>query len=150
MRPSLDTVMLDIAKCLAQRATCSKLAVGCVLTDKHGRIIGSGYNGVPRGIAHCIDKPCAGATAPKGEDLCQAVHAEQNALLTCRDPEQIATCYTTHAPCLRCTKMLLNTSCLSIIYANNDYETAAKDLWLSSKRSWQQLFAYTGTPRPTV
>lgn len=150
MRPSLNAIMLGIAECLAQRATCSKLAVGCVLTDKHGRIIGSGYNGVPRGIEHCIDVNCAGATAPKGADLCQAVHAEQNALLTCRDPEQIAVCYTTHAPCLRCTKMLLNTSCLSIIYANEAYEPAAKALWLSTKRSWQQRFAYTGSPRPIV
>jgi dCMP deaminase len=141
VRPSIDTVMLGVALCLAHRATCKKLAVGCVLTDKYGRIIGSGYNGVPRGMAHCIDTPCAGADAPKGADLCQAVHAEQNALLTCRDSEQIVTCYTTHAPCLRCTKMLLNTSCTTVIYHNNDVEIAAKKIWLASGRAWLQINA---------
>lgn len=150
MRLSIDTVMLAIASCLAQRATCSKLAVGCVLVDRHNRIIGSGYNGVPRGIQHCIDKPCAGANAPKGADLCQAVHAEQNALLTCKDPEQIYTCYTTHAPCLRCTKTLLNTSCTRIVYANSDYEETAKELWLSAMHVWQHLDIYTGSPKSIV
>lgn len=150
MRPSLDTVMLEVASSLAQRATCAKLAVGCVLTDRHGRILGAGYNGVPRGLPHCIDVPCAGACAPKGSDLCQSVHAEQNALLTCKDPEQIYTCYTTHAPCLRCTKMLLNTSCLQLIYTSSDFEPAAKDLWLSAKRAWHQVGSYTNTPKPTA
>jgi len=141
MRPDLATVMLAIAACLAQRATCSKLAVGCVLVDRQGRIIGSGYNGVPRGMTHCTDVACAGFSAPKGSDTCIAVHAEQNALLVCRDPEQIETCYTTHAPCLRCTKMLLNTSCEAIVYTNAAFEAPAKALWLAGKRFWHQVAA---------
>lgn len=131
--------MIEIALCLAQRATCVKLAVGCVLTDKHSRIIGSGYNGSPRGIEHCTSTACAGACAPAGSDLCIAVHAEQNALLVCCNPEQVITCYTTHAPCLRCTKMLLNTSCERIIYFNTDFEAPAKALWTSAGRRWTQL-----------
>jgi dCMP deaminase len=138
-RPSIDEVMIGVALCLSHRATCAKLAVGCVLTDRHGRIIGSGYNGVPRGMQHCIDTPCAGADAPKGADLCQAVHAEQNALLNCRDPEQIRTCYTTHAPCLRCTKMLLNTGCKTIIFHDGAFEEPARQLWNAANRGWMQL-----------
>ena len=89
MRPALDTTMIAIAQILAQRATCSKLAVGCVLTDRQGRILATGYNGVPRGCPHCIDVPCPGANAPAGADLCEAVHAEQNALLQCKDIDKI-------------------------------------------------------------
>lgn len=140
-RPSLDTVMLGVAMYLAHRATCAKLAVGCVLTDKHGRIIGSGYNGVPRGMVHCTDCACAGAAAPAGSDLCISVHAEQNALLNCRDPEQIETCYNTHAPCLRCAKMLLNTSCTRIVYHEDKLELPAKALWLAAGRTWEQVHA---------
>lgn len=139
LRPSLDGVMLGIAMCLAHRATCAKLAVGCVLTDKHGRMIGSGYNGVPRGMPHCTDTPCAGVCAPAGSDTCIAVHAEANALLNCRDPEQIDTCYTTHAPCLRCTKTLLNTSCKRIVYHEDKLEKPAKALWLAAGREWLQI-----------
>ena len=145
MRPSIDEVMLGVAMCLAQRATCHKLQVGCVLVDQFGRIIGSGYNGSPRGMAHCIYEPCDGAFAPSGSDLCIAVHAEANALLNCRDPEKIFTCYTTHAPCLRCAKTLLNTGCGRIVYVEDKYELAAQKLWLDAKRSWEQLKQPTGS-----
>jgi dCMP deaminase len=138
MRPCKDTVMLQIAKVLASLGTCRKLQVGCVLVDVRYRITGTGFNGVPRGLQHCIDVACAGAALPKGSDTCIGIHAEQNALLTCRDPEQIYACYTTHAPCLRCTKTLLNTSCQFIIYQNTEYEAPAKALWESTGRVWQQ------------
>jgi len=129
--------MLQIAKVLAQRATCIKLAVGCVLTDSGGRILGSGYNGVPRGCKHCIDFPCPGAAAPKGADLCQAVHAETNALLVCRDIASIHTAYVTHAPCLRCTKTFLNTGLQRVVFRHAyEVEPAAEALWASANREW--------------
>jgi dCMP deaminase len=131
MRPSLGNTMLGIASLLAQRATCSKLKVGCVLVDASGRILSTGYNGVPRGCPHCIDVPCAGANAPAGADLCEAVHAEQNALLQCKDVDKIDTCYVTHMPCMRCIKQLMNTSCTSIFYIHGaNSQPAARDLWL--------------------
>ena len=138
MRPSIDVVMLGIAYCLAQRATCAKLAVGCVLTDANGRIIGSGYNGVPRGMVHCTTDPCLGAHMPKGSDTCEAVHAEANALINCRNPDLIYSCYTTHAPCLRCIKTLLNTNCSRIIFHEPGFEHNARDLWLRGGREWER------------
>jgi len=140
-RPSLDQVMLGVALCLSRRATCTKLAVGCVLTDSRGRIIGSGYNGVAHGMPHCIDTPCAGHGTPSGSNSCVAVHAEMNALINCSDPSKIRTCYTTHAPCLQCTKTLLNTDCQRLIFSNNAFEVPAKELWLSSGRFWEQIRA---------
>lgn len=63
---------------------------------------------------------CAGATALSGDslDACEAVHAEQNALLQCRDVWAIETCYTTTSPCVTCAKLLLNTACARIVYAD--------------------------------
>lgn len=130
--------MLTVAGVLKARATCGKNQVGCVLTDKFNRIIGSGYNGVPRGYIHCTEIACPGRFEPKGSDTCQAVHAEQNALLTCRDPYAIDTCYVTCPPCLRCTKLLLNTSCRRIFYMYGDEEPHAKQMWESSSRIWQE------------
>jgi dCMP deaminase len=136
-RPSLDTTMLQVAAVLAQRATCAKLSVGCVLVDADGRILGTGYNGVPTGMSHCTDRHCPGVHAPKGADLCEAVHAEQNALLQCRDVSRIHTCYVTHVPCLRCMKTLLNTSCSRIIASDiTNAEFAALDLWARAGRSF--------------
>lgn len=122
--------MLEIARVLSKRGTCVKLEVGCVLTDINGVILSTGYNGVPRSMAHCIAGPCAGASAPKGADLCEAVHAETNALLACPDVNKIHVCYTTHVPCMRCMKELLNTSCKTIFYLHDEFEeVAAVGLW---------------------
>ena len=138
MRPNLMETMLQVAAVLARRATCRKLAVGCVLTDGRGRIQSTGYNGTPRGLKHCTDEACPGACAPKGSDLCEAVHAEQNALLQCKDVNNIYVCYVTHFPCMRCVKTLLNTGCQWIVVPHSgrvddpmpDYEPAAYDLWV--------------------
>lgn len=132
MRPALGTTMLEIALSLSRRATCPKLSVGCVLVDLKGRILATGYNGVPRGVRHCVDHPCPGAFAPRGADLCQAVHAESNALIQCKTPDLIYACYTTHVPCLRCMKELMNTSCQQIFYLIDEFaEPEALALWKS-------------------
>jgi len=139
VRVDLDYTMLHVALVLSQRSTCVKLRVGAVLTNEKGIILGTGYNGVPRSMKHCIDAPCSGASAPKGADLCEAVHAEQNALLQCKDTEAIVNIYVTHAPCMRCTKLLLNTRCAYVYFLDgSNQEASARDLWLRAGRYWLQ------------
>lgn len=118
-RPSLDEYYLNIAREVASRGTCARRTVGCVLVDFRGRTLSTGYNGPPSGSPNCTDVPCAGATAPSGQglDLCEAVHAEMNALLTCHDTQKIWTCYVTHSPCVTCVKLLLNTSCNRVVFS---------------------------------
>lgn len=130
-RISRTQLYLDIAHSIAQRATCARRKVGCVLVDFRGRILSTGYNGVPSGWPHCIDSPCAGAHYPSGQglDKCEAIHAEQNALLNCPDVTAINTAYVTDSPCVHCVKLLLNTSC-QFIYFSREYPHAeAKTLW---------------------
>lgn len=139
MRPTIQTTMLGIAELLAQRATCRKLRVGAVFVDYYHKILSTGYNGVPNGMTHCIDTPCPGVHAPKGADLCEAVHAEQNALIQCRAIDRFWIAYLTHAPCMRCTKMLLNTPCQGIIFLDDTHlELPARELWLSAARTWHK------------
>ena len=138
MRPTLDATMLSMALVLSHRATCQKLSVGCVLTDVDGVIVGTGYNGVPRGRQHCMDVPCPGVGSAKGADLCEAVHAEMNALLS-PAAHKAYHCYVTHAPCSRCLKVLLNTSIQHIVFLNGEaLEDSAKRLWMEAGREWYQ------------
>ena len=83
---------------------------------------------------------CPGADSPSGTNLdaCQAIHAEQNALLQCKDVYSIHTCYVTASPCVTCTKLLLNTGCQRIVFVEEYPQPAAKDLWVSSGRQWSQ------------
>ncbi len=129
---------LGVAFVVANRSTCPRRSVGCVLTDKDNLILSSGYNGVAAGLPHCNEFPCAGVSYEKGQglDKCEAIHAEQNALLQCRNYKQIHTCYVTVSPCIHCLKMLLNTSCQRIVYAAEYYHADARRLWVDAGREW--------------
>ena len=95
-RPDKDTYYLDIALAVAKRSTCLRRRYGAVIV-KDDVIIATGYNGSPRGEVNCCDCGiCKRADKPRGEgyELCPAVHAEQNALLTVdRAHSQGATLY---------------------------------------------------------
>lgn len=142
-RPSKHETFIEVARVLAKRATCSRRQVGCVLVDVHGRILSTGYNGNPPGLPHCIDKPCAGSQCPSGQglDLCEATHAEINALLFCPDIKKIHTAYLTVSPCIQCVKALATTSC-NEIYFIEEYVGAhsrAKEIWCNGTRGWNKL-----------
>jgi dCMP deaminase len=137
-----DWVFMRIAQELASLSTCRRRLVGCVLTDTNQRIIGTGFNGVPRGYVHCtVDTPCPGVNLPTGTglELCQSIHAEQNALIHCRNNDQIHIAYCTTAPCMHCVKILLNTNCNRIIFRAVYGDEAAENLWRQSGRGWTWL-----------
>jgi dCMP deaminase len=123
------------------RGTCSRRKVGCVLADQRNRILATGYNGVASGLPHCIDHPCPGANLPSGTglNLCQAIHAEANALISCRNPEDIYTCYSTASPCEQCIRFLLNTSCKRIVFAEIYPHIESERLWASQGREWVHI-----------
>lgn len=137
MRISKDDWAMAIAMITTQRSTCSRRHVGCVLLDVHNHILSTGYNGVASGLKHCNENcsTCPGLHAKSGTNLdgCEAIHAEQNAMLQVSNMFSIDTCYTTTSPCMTCMKMLLNTSCHTIHYIH-DYDDNAKNLWISSGR----------------
>ena len=146
MRPSKDKTFLSIAKKLAKRGTCIRKQVGCVLVDELGQILSTGYNGVARGLPHCNDiyhgsdatsgdrvatypNKCAGADHDSGQglEICEAIHAEQNALLQCFDVQHIHTVYCTASPCRHCMKLIMNTGAKRVVFLE-EYSQSSKDL----------------------
>lgn len=81
---------------------------------------------------------CSGAEAPSGQNLdgCQAIHAEQNALLQCRDVYDIHTAYVTASPCVTCVKLLLNTGCQRIVYDEPYPHGSSELIWVRAGRIW--------------
>ena len=134
-RPSKAATFLKMALVLSEQGTCIRRKVGVIFTDDKHHIISAGYNGGAPGLSHCIDIPCLGASMPTGEglDMCEATHAEQNALMWCSDVNKIHSIYVTTFPCIHCIKMLMNTSAVSIYYiydyAHNEH---SKRLWMDS------------------
>ena len=121
-RPSWDQYFMEMAVPTSRRSTCMRRQVGAVIVkDKH--IIATGYNGAPRGIAHCAERGgCIREKlgVPSGErhELCMALHAEQNAIIqaaTLGQSIEGATIYVTHQPCVICAKMIINAGIRRIV-----------------------------------
>lgn len=130
---------LILTRVLSLRASCSRRKVGCVLVDDKSHILSTGYNGTPMGMSNCSsNEKCPGGDCKSGEGLhlCQAIHAEQNALLQCPDVNKIEKAFVTTSPCITCTKLLLNTGCKEIIFLEEYPGNEAKDFWEMSGRKW--------------
>jgi dCMP deaminase len=140
MRPCKNLYFMCLADLASTRATCLKRAVGCVLVDQRGHVLSMGYNGVSSGMPHCNEEnPCHNWDLPPGQDSCEAVHAEQNALLQCRDPWSIDTAYVTLSPCKACLKLLMNTSCQRIVFRAEHSDPWPKAQWEKMGRTWVHL-----------
>jgi dCMP deaminase len=125
-RPSWDEYFMNIAKVVASRSNCMKRKVAAIIVrDK--RVVSTGYNGTPRGTRNCNEGGCPRcnnlATSGTALDECLCSHGEENAIVqasyhgvSLKD----AVIYTTFAPCLQCTKMIINSGIREVIF-NMDY-----------------------------
>lgn len=107
-----SNMLIQIARIIAERSTCSRAQVGCVIA-RNSRIISMGYNGAPSGIAHCKHK--------KDNPCLEAVHAEMNAIaFAARYGISVEGCvlYTTLSPCKPCAQLIINAGINCVIYAN--------------------------------
>lgn len=132
VRPSWDEYFLQLADLVATRSTCLRRHVGAVLV-KEGRIIATGYNGAPRGMAHCLEIGCLrdemGIPSGQRYELCRGVHAEQNAIINAAY-YGVATdnsiLYCTNQPCIICARMIINAGIKAVIHRGNFTDELAK------------------------
>lgn len=105
---------MQVARTVATRATCPRAQVGCVIVREH-RILTTGYNGAPRGVAHCTEVGCTMRDA----HCVRATHAEANAVVQGALHGvglQGGTAYCTHQPCVGCSKLLISAGIVTIVY----------------------------------
>lgn len=117
MRPTRDEIMMEVAHSFAKLGTCDRLQVGAVI-HRHGRVMATGYNGVPAGLPHCDhanDQPEVGE-----ERGCQiAVHAEANTIaFSAKYGLSVSGCdlVVTHMPCIDCAKLIVNAGLVSVTF----------------------------------
>ena len=134
MRPAWDDYFMEIAHMVATRSTCLRRAVGAVLI-KEKRILTTGYNGAPSGLAHCEEVGCLRELqqVPSGQrhELCRGLHAEQNAILQAAlygVPIAGATLYCTTQPCVVCAKMLINARIREVVITDSYPDKMSADL----------------------
>lgn len=138
-RPAWDEYFLEMAGLVAKRSTCLRRSVGAILV-KDKRILATGYNGAPKGLAHCLDVGCLREKLkiPSGQrhELCRALHAEQNALIQASlygISVKGSTLYATCQPCVICAKMLINAGIIEIVIADGYPDKMAMDFLQQAK-----------------
>ena len=114
-RLSWDEYFAKIVEVTAERSSCERLHVGCILV-KDNRIVSQGYNGFLPGCPH--------KSVVRNNHEQATVHAEQNALCDCAKRgvscvESVA--YVTHYPCIICARLLLAAGIKEIKYLH-DYK----------------------------
>ena len=98
----LDRRYLEMAKIWASNSYCERRKVGALIV-KEKMIISDGYNGTPSGFENiCEDED--NKTKP------YVLHAEANAITKVaksNNSSQDATLYVTSAPCMECSKLII-------------------------------------------
>lgn len=123
-RPNWDEYFMEITHTVAKRSSCLRRQVGALLVKDH-RIITTGYNGAPAGMAHCGDlggclREKMGFASGEGHEFCRALHAEQNAVIQAAIMGvsiEGATLYCTHSPCNLCAKILIGAGIKRVVFA---------------------------------
>ena len=121
-RPGWNSYFMEIAHIVSKRSTCLRRNVGAVIV-KEKRMLSTGYNGPPMGLAHCEDIGCVreqqNVLPGERHELCRGLHAEQNAIIQAAYhgvPIKGADIYSTHLPCSICVKMIINAGLQRIFY----------------------------------
>ena len=124
-RPDWDDYFLEIAGIVAKRATCLRRQIGALIV-KEKRILSTGYNGAPAGVAHCDEVGCPREKLqiPSGErhELCRGLHAEQNAIIQAAlhgVSIDRSILYCTNEPCSVCCKMIINAGIKQIVVGSS-------------------------------
>ena len=104
----------QVVELIAKRSTCARAHVGALAT-REGRIIATGYNGVPVGAPHCslgttcdCDKPCT-----------RAIHAEANLIAFAAKfgtPLNNSELWVNMSPCIKCAELIIQSGIKAVHY----------------------------------
>lgn len=134
MRLTKDKYYLEIAGKVLDRSTCLRRNYGAVIV-KDDEIVGTGYNGAPRGDLNCCEENICererlGCKPGERYELCRSVHAEMNAIISAGRERCIgATLYlagkdkktgaflgsSDAIPCLLCLRVIKNAGIVRIV-----------------------------------
>ena len=120
-----DKRFMEMTRLVSTWSSCYKQnrQVGAIIVrDK--RILTTGYNGAPAGVESCKERgECLreklGIASGTRQEMCYAVHAEQNAIIQAAKlglTLQGATLYCTHQPCSMCTRIIINSGIERVVY----------------------------------
>lgn len=113
-KTELDRRYLRMAQIWSENSYCTRRQVGALIV-KDKMIISDGYNGTPSGFENVCEGE-DGLTKP------YVLHAEANAITKIArsgNNSDGATLYVTDAPCIECSKLIIQAGIKRVIYAKD-------------------------------
>lgn len=124
-QPDFDKRYLEMARIWAQNSYCIRRQVGALIV-KDKMIISDGFNGTPSGFENvCEDEH--GLTKP------YVLHAEANAITKVaksNNSSDGSTLYVTSAPCMECSKLIIQAGIKRVVYSDDYRATEGIELLL--------------------
>ena len=127
MHKTWDETFMSIAREIALRSHCLQVQIGAVIANMNAgeqTILSFGYNGPPRGVAHCDElhlchnrDEVTRNKKPNGYSI--GAHAEVNAMINAaRNGVSIegAWLFSTCSPCMECAKHILNSGIACVVF----------------------------------
>lgn len=144
MRISKQEMFKQICLIVAQRSTCKRLKVGCIIV-KDDRLVSSGWNGVASGKPHCEDV-FKDVDDIYSQDFLREhakfskeneFHAEENAILFYKKNSEDfkdADIYVTISPCITCAKLIERCGIKRVFYIDT-YDRSIEGLVFLEKNN---------------
>lgn len=137
-KPSWDEYFMSLAEVVKSRADCLRRRVGSIVV-KDLRIMATGYNGTPHGIADCSKGGCfrckrrdsGELQSGEREESCVCIHAEQNVIIQAAYlglSTKGATIYSTANPCSSCCKMIINAGIVRVVCKQTHHDREGLEL----------------------
>lgn len=117
----LDVIRLKQAYEIAKMSSCVSRQVGAIITVDN-RIVSEAYNGTPKGYINCNNHNSEYTKEHHDWSNIYEIHAELNAILwAARRGTSIdgGTIYSTTKPCVQCTKNIIASGIIRIVYSED-------------------------------
>lgn len=118
---SWDQYFMGVAKLSALRSKDPSTQVGACIINRDLRIVGIGYNGLPKGADDDVF-PWNNEGDFLETKYPYVVHAEANAILNATQSLKDSKIYVTLFPCNECTKLIIQSGITEIIYESDKYQ----------------------------
>ena len=114
-----DKAYMKVAHIFGELSFDTKHRVGSIIV-RDGQVLSQGWNGMPAGMDNMTRNSFQ-------ETKLEVIHSEANALMKLAKTgggSHGATIYTTHSPCMECSKLILQAGIIRVVY-NEIYDSYA-------------------------
>lgn len=134
---------LDMADLVASWSKDPSTKVGAVITDTMNRVLGVGFNGLPRGVSDSSER-----LSDREIKLALTLHAEDNAITFASGDLRGATIHVTRPPCSHCAAKIVQSG-IATVYSPQP-PASFSERWAVSLGLARSLFEEAGVRFVTI